>query len=207
MFNPISATNFGKQVHEIKQHDREGPLGQAVSGAAHRKNDAKQALSSSETVQQQVNVSILQYDADTSVGAGGQSLELLYRTAIDGINEVLGEDAIQIAADSGLDVSPEATAERIVSMSTAFFPSYLDQHPEMTEEEAVEKFSDLIGGGIEKGFSEARDILAGLKVLEGDIASNIDKTYEFVQSGLQAFIDSFSDTPQSGEEDDAPLAQ
>lgn len=62
---------------------------------------------------------------------------------------------------------------------------------------------DTIKGGIEKGFKEARDILKGLKVLGGDIASNIDKTYELVQKGLDAFASnqrqaSSTDESQSG---------
>ncbi|MBT3719368.1 MAG: DUF5610 domain-containing protein, partial [Gammaproteobacteria bacterium] len=49
----------------------------------------------------------------------------------------------------------------------------------------------IIGGGIDQGFAEAREILDGLSVLEGDIATNIDATYDLVQEGLQAFIDSY----------------
>ncbi|MBT5370276.1 MAG: DUF5610 domain-containing protein, partial [Gammaproteobacteria bacterium] len=49
----------------------------------------------------------------------------------------------------------------------------------------------IIGGGIDQGFAEAREILDGLSVLEGDIATNIDATYDLVQEGLQAFIESY----------------
>ena len=59
-------------------------------------------------------------------------------------------------------------------------------------EEALVKFTDIISGGIAQGFAEARDILDGLQVLEGDIASNIDKTYDLVQTGLAAFIENFN---------------
>ena len=196
MPHPIGANNFGNQVHDIKQNESDESVGQRVSEVAHEKVELKKPENSSTTVQQQINASILQSDLNVSIGTGDQSLALVYKTAIDGINEVLGEDAIQSAAESGLDVSPEATAERIVSMSTAFFPAYLEQHPEMTKTEAAEEFVQLIGGGIEKGFSEAREILAGLKVLEGDIASNIDKTYDIVQEGLQSFIDAYTETDE-----------
>jgi hypothetical protein len=47
---------------------------------------------------------------------------------------------------------------------------------------------DTIKGGIEKGFKEARDILEGLQVLGGDVAANIDKTYELVMKGLDDFV-------------------
>ncbi|MBU2871026.1 DUF5610 domain-containing protein [Colwellia sp. E2M01] len=80
----------------------------------------------------------------------------------------------------------------MVSFSTQFLTAYREQNPDMTEEESLSSFMAVIGGGIEQGFAEAKEILGGLNVLEGDVSSNIDKTYEFVQSGLQAFIDSFS---------------
>ena len=50
----------------------------------------------------------------------------------------------------------------------------------------------VIGGGIEQGFAEAREILDGLGVLQGDIANNIEQTYQRVQEGLQAFRAQFS---------------
>ena len=50
---------------------------------------------------------------------------------------------------------------------------------------------EVIGGGIDQWFKEARDILGGLKVLEGDIAGNIDKTYDLVQQGLQSFVENY----------------
>ena len=50
-------------------------------------------------------------------------------------------------------------------------------------------FVEVISQGIEQGFNEARDILDGLAVLEGDIAATIDTTFELVQLGLQEFSD------------------
>jgi len=121
-------------------------------------------------------------------------MELLYKSAIEKLNANLeadfGSNAIQNSA--GLDVSPEATADRIVSLSTAFFDAFRQQNPEMDDEEALDEFMSTIGKGIEQGFAEARGVLEGLQVLEGNIATNIDSTYDLVQQGLQDFIDSFS---------------
>ena len=70
-----------------------------------------------------LNAQILQASLQVSLQAGNNSMALLYRTAIDGINEYLapelGPDAIGQAM--GQDNSPEGTASRILSMSTAFF--------------------------------------------------------------------------------------
>ena len=130
------------------------------------------------------------------MSTGYESLTLLYKTAIDGINDALketfGDNAIHEAYDSGLDVSPEATAKRIVSQSTAFFGAYRVQNPELSLEEALVKFTEVISGGIDQGFAEAREILDGLQVLEGNIADNIDKTFDLVQSGLAAFVENYN---------------
>ncbi|MDO6564160.1 DUF5610 domain-containing protein [Amphritea sp. 1_MG-2023] len=140
------------------------------------------------------NQAILQAALEVSISSGNDSLTLLYRSAVTELNKVLetdlGESSIQKAYDSGLDVSPDATAERIVSLSAGFFSSYQAQHPEMNYQDQVTHFVDVIGGGIDQGFSEARDILDGLQVLDGDIASNIDKTYDLVQEKLSILTDS-----------------
>jgi len=133
-------------------------------------------------------------DKESEFSVANRHMELLYKSAIEKLNEVLepdfGSDAIQNSAE--LDVSPEATAERIVSLSTAFFDAFRSQNPKLGDEEALEEFMATIGKGIEQGFEEAREVLSGLQVLNGDIATNIDATYNLVQQGLQDFIDSFS---------------
>ena len=41
--------------------------------------------------------------------------------------------------------------------------------------------------GVEQGFKEARGILEGFKVLNGDLSANIDKTYDLIQKGFADF--------------------
>jgi len=182
------AIEFSQDVKNLAQADNKketGPIGPQVSELAHARNTAKKEL----------NAAILESAINVSAAAGSPQ-GLVLKAALEGINDALqatmGDNAIQNTYDSGLDISPEATAERIVSLSTAFFSSYQEQHPELSQQEAVTKFTALISGGIDTGFSEARDILGGLNVLEGDIATNIDSTYELVQEKLEAFIASFN---------------
>jgi len=138
----------------------------------------------------QLNAAILQSSLNVSISSQNDPLALVYKSAITSINEALkadfGDDAVQNAAAQ--DNSAEATAQRIVSLSTGFFDAFKKQNPGMDNDAALEKFMGTITGGMEKGFSEARDILKGLKVLEGDIAGNIDKTYELVQKGYADFV-------------------
>ena len=152
--------------------------------------------------QRKLNVAILQSNREVSLSVKNEPLALVYKTAIEAINKELeadlGDNAIQKGYEAGIDVSPEATADRILSFSTGLFSLFQQQHPSLSETEQVDRFIDVIGGGIDQGFSEARDILEGLGVLKGEIAENIDKTYDLVQEGLAQFRDQF-ESPQEVE--------
>jgi hypothetical protein len=135
-------------------------------------------------------------------------LELVYKAAIEKLNETLepelGPNAIEDAAASGMDFSPEAVAERIVGFATGFFSNYLENHPDQESEEQLSGFMDLIRGAIDQGFEEARNILDGLRVLSGDISANVDKTYDLIQERLAAFENHIADLLNSsgGDEED-----
>ncbi len=129
--------------------------------------------------------------ASKSNSVANSPMELLYKTAIEEINKqlepTLGKNAVQSTYESGLDVTPEATAQRIVQGSTAFYQAFKEQNSELGEEESLNEFLSVISSGIDKGFEEAKDILDSLSVLEGDIETNIDLTYDYVQQGLSNF--------------------
>ena len=138
-----------------------------------------------------LNASIVQASLSVSISSSNDQMSVVLKTALTGINEALkkdgyGDDAIQNA--SSQDNTPEGTAGRIVSLSTGFFEAYKQQHPGEDEGALLNKFMDTIKSGMERGFSEARDVLKGLNALNGDISSNIDKTYELVQKGYADFI-------------------
>ncbi len=166
-------------------------------------NTAEQVkLSTYQQAKKMQNAAIL--DAAASNSAAGNPMQLLYKTAIEEINKqlapVLGENAVQSAYESEVDVSPEATAKRIVQGATAFYQAFKSQNSQLSEEESLNEFLNVISSGIDTGFDDAKDILESLSVLEGDVASNIDSTYDFVQQGLNSFkeqvIASFSATDQ-----------
>ena len=180
--------SFSQSVRAFAKADdkkENGPIGLQISEVAQAKNDAKK----------QLNAAILESTINVNLSTANNAHSLVLKTALEGINEALkesfGDNAIQTAYDAGVDVSAEATADRIVSLSTGFFSAYQQQHPELSQEEAVTAFVDIISGGIDTGFAEARDILTSLSVLQGDVANNIDKTYELVQDKLQLFIERF----------------
>ncbi|MCL2345420.1 MAG: DUF5610 domain-containing protein [Desulfobulbus sp.] len=146
-----------------------------------------------QAVRQSVNRQILQeISARVTLTAGQQSQTLLYRSAIDRINDELapqmGPNAIQNTISAGVDTSPEATANRILSFSTAFFERYAAQNPGKDRNQLATDFVALIRGGFEKGFNEAKNILKGLGVLQGSIAEGIQKTWDLVQKGYDDFL-------------------
>ena len=159
------------------------------TGAVAGKDDKAQ-MSVNDRSKLQLNAAILQASMNVSISSQNDPLALVYKSAITSINEALkadfGDDAVQNAASQ--DNSVEATAQRIVSLSTGFFDAFKKQNPGMDNDAALEKFMSTITGGMEQGFGEARDILKGLNVLQGDIAGNIDKTYELVQKGYADFV-------------------
>jgi hypothetical protein len=150
-----------------------------VSGAA--------AVASSK---QQLNVAIVQSSLTVSLSTKNDPLTLVYKSAIEHLNEqlkpTLGDNAIQNAVSQ--DNSPEGTAGRIVSLSTGLFQLYKQSFPGEDESKVLDRFMKVIQGGIDTGFKEARGILSGMGVLGGSIASNIDKTYTLVTQGLADFM-------------------
>lgn len=142
-----------------------------------------------EALKAQKDAAILQASMEVTLSAKNNTLQLLLTSVIANLNEVLkadlGDNAIQNAVNQ--DNTPEGTASRIVDLSTGLFAAFKEQHPELDDAAALDRFLEVIGKGIDQGFKEAREILDGLGVLQGDIASNIDKTYELVQQKLEAF--------------------
>jgi hypothetical protein len=198
-----SNVTFNQDVRTLaKAPDKKenGPTGQQVSDLAHEKKTEKAQEPIYVSQKKQLNAAIIESSLKYNQSIGDQPLSLVLKTALQGINESLKaggvDSSVEDAYESGIDFSPEATAERIVAFSTQFFGAYQEQNPDMDEDESLASFVEIIRGGIEQGFGEAKDILGSLKVLDGDIADNVDKTYELVQKGLQSFVDSFNDTEE-----------
>ena len=144
-----------------------------------------------------LNAAILQASVDVSLGTGNAPLALLLQTAIAGINDLLapefGNNAIQNSAAE--DNTPEATAGRIVSISTGFYAAFRQQHAHEVEADVLHNFMTTIRGGFEQGYREARVVLQGMHVLSDAIASDIDKTYTLVQQGYADFAAAQSAAP------------
>ncbi|KKO45342.1 hypothetical protein WG68_11525 [Arsukibacterium ikkense] len=174
-----SSASSAAQQNQTVKNDENGAV--ANKGITNNAEQARQAQ----------NIAILKANEQVSLRSNNDSLSLLYKTALDGINAelepIFGENAAQKIYDSGIDTSPEATAERIVAFATGFYSRYKEQNPGRSEEEQLDNFLKVIGGGIEKGFADAKSILKGLKVYEGEVEAGVDQTYAKVMAGLDSF--------------------
>ncbi|MBL4822200.1 MAG: DUF5610 domain-containing protein [Colwellia sp.] len=141
------------------------------------------------------NSAIVRSQMEVSLKMANEPMALLYKTALSAINEALDPTRetkpIQSSYDNKIDVSPEATATRIVSLATGFYHDFQQHNPDLAPEESLNKFISVISGGIDQGFKDARDILESLSVLDGKVATDIDSTYDLVQEGLKYFVDNF----------------
>ena len=195
MFNISSSTYTQPQKQSFL------PVAELGKGVTQSGNEPGKLTENRVGARDQLNVQILQASAEVSLKAGNQSQTLLFRSAIERINELLtptlGADAIQ--AKMSEDNSPEATAGRIVSLSTGFFDAYAAQRPGDDPAQVAKDFINVIRGGFEKGFNEAKDILQGLQVFSGSIASGVMKTNELVNKGYDEFLASKLSSLQSPE--------
>ena len=116
--------------------------------------------------------------------------ELILKSAMDKIIEVfkpyLGDGAIQRAAASGQDMSPQGVADSILSFATQLIgraeSSQLDL-PKAEQSSREQLFSN-VKTGVEQGFVQARDILESMQALKGDTKETVDTTHTLVQDGL-----------------------
>jgi len=150
--------------------------------------------------------------------ASESSLKLTFQAAIEKLNEVLSaefglpeEAAAPISSEAlkqqgGMEYwTPENTAQRIVDGSTAFFSAFQSANPELEGEALIDRFIEVVGGGVTQGFEEAKGLLGDMKVYEGNIADNIDKTYALVQEGFQNFRNQYLGiTPNVTDADTTP---
>lgn len=105
------------------------------------------------------------------------------RAVVDDAKAALG-----LSENDSLDTSPEATANRIADFALNFYDKWREKHTDGTEEDARKQYASFIGGAIQQGIGEARDILGALNAMNSDVSGNIDKTWEHIQARLNKFI-------------------
>jgi len=165
------------------------------------------------TIRNERQASLVAHLFGDGQSAASDSLKLTFQAAIEKINEVLMAemptseegDANTIApiseealtSQGGMEYwTPENTAKRIVEGATGFLSGFKAANPELGDEALMERFMEVVGGGLTQGFDEAKGLLSDLDVLKGDIADNIESTYQLVQDGMLNFKNQYLGVPE-----------
>ncbi|MDX8405310.1 MAG: DUF5610 domain-containing protein [Mariprofundus sp.] len=125
-----------------------------------------------------------------NIGAKNNPTELILKSAMEKINEVfkpyLGDGAINNAVESGQDMSPKATADSIISFATQLIgkTETLQADLPTAEQSSRQQLFKNVQTGIERGFTQARDILESMQALQGGTKETVDATHARVQEGL-----------------------
>lgn len=108
-------------------------------------------------------------------------------TAGEPVDEAATEEAAEQDQLTNLQdyFSPENTSQRMLDVALSFFGISEIARTEGDTEAARQNFSDFIGGAIDEGFRQARDILGDLPE---DVSSGIEKTHSLVFAGLADFV-------------------
>lgn len=165
--SPKAIDNPGLKLGQYKSRAREEIELTLIAGAAKRNEDK----------------------VDVSFQDLYKALSLSAKQIVDKINALLGNklpDGVQSLKPE--DVTPEATAERIVKGSTAFFDIFAKQNPNLSGEELLNRFMDTIRGGIAQGYGEAFRILEGLGAFEYEgVKKGVEETKRLIDEKLAAY--------------------
>ena len=88
-------------------------------------------------------------------------------------------------AASSDQFGPEATAGRITDFALSFFPMFAKQHSDMSHEDQVDAYKNLVEGAIDKGFKEALAILGSMPK---SVTDSINQTRDLIQQKLESFF-------------------
>jgi len=118
-----------------------------------------------------------------------KSLSVTAKQIVDKINEALKAKLPNgVQSLSPKEVTPDATAERIVQGATSYFDVFAKQNPELRGVELLNKFLETIKGGIETGYGDAVSTLGGLGAFEFDgVKSGIERTKSLISEKLAAW--------------------
>ena len=119
-----------------------------------------------------------------------QSFQVVTERALDRLRQVVTDARAELGIPEGaaLDTSAEATANRIADFALGAFEAFRRNHEDLGEEDAKAQFVDLIGGAIEQGIAEARDILSALQALTPEVDDKITTIADLVRQRLDAFL-------------------
>jgi len=121
----------------------------------------------------------------------GTANGIMFDSVVEQINKALQEAGIDLTVEDAhngkLDVSPDATAQRIVGFASGFLDAFRQNHVGEASQAQLHGFMSLTRAAIEDGFQQARLFLEGITKLSDAIEENIDQTFELTNQYLDDF--------------------
>ena len=160
-------------------------------------SEVKEQKPTTASLRSSFNAQIIEASLKVSIQVGDNPQGLLFRTSLESIYESIGGFKSNINPDYKMPsmndsnnpyATPEGTANVILSFSLGLYAQYSQSHQGEDEAAMATNFIELIRGGFEKGYGEAVDILESLSVFNGDIKTDIEKTWELVQKGYDDWL-------------------
>ena len=122
------------------------------------------------------------------------------------LEAMFSEHGIELSDYKEVDMSADATAQRIFDFSTGMIEIYRQQNPDLSEEELVDQFEETIRGAVKQGYEEAVEILEGMGIW-GVAQDNAEQTMSLLDEKFDEF---FAELRGEGDEgpvsNDPPLA-
>lgn len=154
-------------------------------------------LSYSYNAKLEINATILSSTTETPTGEDRVSLNFneLYKSLtgtaksiIDKLNELLKAKVPNgIQSLSPEEVTPEATADRLVKQFSNLFEIYKKNNPEL-DEEKFNEFFEKVRQGVQAGYDDAFETLKALGAFEFEgVQAGVEKTKVLIESKLKEF--------------------
>lgn len=98
-------------------------------------------------------------------------------------------ESAEEASKETRESNPEGVAQSIFGrISGGLYRSIRRASPDLTKAQ-FEEFSASVFKGVERGLSEAREVLEGMDVLEGEIESDVKETGKLLNKHLERWIE------------------
>lgn len=143
---------------------------------------------------------------ESSLGGDAASNETgindLYKGLSVTANEIVAKinDLLKAKLPNGVqslkpeEVTPDATADRIVTGITSLYEAYAKQHPEMEGEDLLKSFMKEARSGVQQGYDDAFDTLDNLGAFQFDgVKDGVQQTKALIEEKLKAWEKSMSE--------------
>lgn len=129
----------------------------------------------------------------------GLTAEYLKEALTTRVGQALAEKlkayGVNLGETAGLDVSAEATADRIFQGTTALLPIFARQNPDLSQSELIDKFEETIRTAVGKGFDEALDILSGFAEFDDGMRAEAERTRGILDMKFDQYFASLRERP------------